>query len=425
MIQVADKIDCCGCEACKQVCPKQCIEMNLQEGFYYPQVDSNRCIECGLCEKVCPIKHIPERKEPKSVLAAKHHDEVIRFKSSSGGIFTAIAKRVIECGGVVFGAKFNSEWEVVHSYTDNKEGLEAFRRSKYVQSRIGDSYQKAQRFLKDGRKVLFTGTPCQIAGLKCFLRKEYDNLLTVDVVCHGVPSPDVWKEYIKELRPKGAAGKNTVFQSLKNMPVLTGISFRDKTTGWQKYGFSAWAGATEGSDENSVFPPKESEKYRHDILQENVFMRGFLQDLYLRPSCHHCHFRNFRSGSDITIADFWGVGRIFPEWNDDKGISLIIQKNCNVNILEFCDVEKRKIPQANWNLAFKGNPSLFEDTPVNINSDQFWLHFREKANDLSSIITSNTTFPKQLQMRANLDHLLLKLHLYNLVKKIVTYVRKS
>ena len=169
----------------------------------------------------------------------------------------------------------------------------------------------------------------------------------------------------------------------------------------------------------------EVRMYRAPSLIKKTNVSSLLKDLYLRPSCHHCHFRNFRSGSDITIADFWGVDRILPEWNDDKGISLIIQKNSNVSILDFCDVEKKNIPQEIWSRAFKGNPSLFENTPVNINSDKFWMQFRENANDLSSIITSNTTFPKQLQLRANMDHLLLKLHLYNLVKKIVTYVRKS
>ena len=238
MIDIKEKNNCCGCSACVQICPKQCISMAADnEGFLYPQVNSAICIDCGLCEKVCLVINQSAPREPLVVYAAKNNNEDIRLKSSSGGIFTLLAEKVIEEGGVVFGAKFDADWNVIHDYTETIEGLAAFRGSKYVQSIIGDNFKTAKQFLNNGRKVLFSGTPCQIAGLKKYLRKEYDNLLTVDVVCHGVPSPMVWRDYLDYKRAKRAAGKNTVSSSLKELPVITGISFRDKTKGWKKYGF--------------------------------------------------------------------------------------------------------------------------------------------------------------------------------------------
>ena len=241
MINIEDKKKCCGCSACVQRCPKQCISLQEdEEGFLYPQVDKKICVNCGLCEKVCPVLNPVKARKPQVVFAARAIDEKVRLESSSGGVFTVLAELVIERGGVVFGAKFNEKWEVVHAYTESKEGLSAFRGSKYVQSKIENSYKQAESFLKAGREVLFSGTPCQIAGLKLYLRKEYTNLLTVDFVCHGVPSPMVWKDYLEEkIRPLGVVGKNMVSSlSLKDMPVITGISFRDKRNGWKKYGFA-------------------------------------------------------------------------------------------------------------------------------------------------------------------------------------------
>lgn len=199
MIDIIQKQDCCGCEACVQICPKGCMCMvEDTEGFLYPQVDKSVCVNCGLCEKVCPVIHQNKSRTPLKVYAAKNMDEEVRLKSSSGGIFTLLAESVIKRGGVVFGAKFDDEWMVVHDYTDNIEGVAAFRGSKYVQSIIGNAYRKVEQFLKSGRMVLFTGTPCQIAGLKKYLRKEYKKLLAVDLVCHGVPSPKVWQMYLEE-----------------------------------------------------------------------------------------------------------------------------------------------------------------------------------------------------------------------------------
>ena len=211
MIHITDREKCCGCEACIQRCPQQCITLHEDgEGFLYPETDEGRCIDCGLCEKVCPVIFQGTGRRPLNVYAAKNPDEEIRWESSSGGVFTLLAEKILSEGGVVFGARFDARWEVVHDYTENVEGLSAFRGSKYVQSRIGDSFRQTECFLKTGRKVLFSGTPCQIAGLKLFLKKEYDNLLTVDFICQGVPSPGVWRKYLKEIAARRAAGKNTV-----------------------------------------------------------------------------------------------------------------------------------------------------------------------------------------------------------------------
>lgn len=329
MITIRDKKDCCGCHACASICAKHCITMQPdEEGFLYPIVNKDACTDCGLCEKICPVINQRESRKPLKVYAAKNKDEEIRRQSSSGGIFTLLAEKVINEGGVVFGARFDEEWNVVHSWTDTIEGIASFRGSKYVQSTIGDTYCEAREFLKQGRKVLYSGTPCQIAGLKKFLLKDYDNLLTIDVVCHGVPSPLVWRTYLDEtrdqLRAKPGVGKKMVPSSLEELPVITSISFRDKTNGWKKYGFLLRYVSSE-MDEKSVSPFAISKD--KELLQpftDNIFMKGFLANLYLRPSCYACAARSGKSGSDISIADFWGVQNFYPEFDDDKGVGLIL-----------------------------------------------------------------------------------------------------
>ena len=320
MIEIKEKKDCCGCNACVQVCPKQCISMKEdREGFLYPEVNKDICVDCHLCEKLCPILNQGKERKPLKVYAAKNKDEEIRRQSSSGGIFTLLAEQVINEGGVVFGARFNENWEVVHSYVETKEGLAAFRGSKYVQSRIGDNYKKAESFLKSGRKVLFSGTPCQIAGLNLYLRKEYENLLTVDFICHGVPSPGVWREYLKEEIARQCDGKNSVLSHPieKEKVKIKCISFRDKKLGWKKFSFALTLSVPDGHGaENTVL--------LSEPLNKNLFLRGFLADLYLRPSCYACPAKCLKSGSDVTIGDFWGIEKVMPEMDDDRGVSVVM-----------------------------------------------------------------------------------------------------
>ena len=216
--------DCCGCSACAQTCPRQCIRMIPDsEGFEYPHVDLTACIDCGLCSLVCPVLKQNTAKTPLQAYAAKNNDEETRRLSSSGGVFTSLAESVLKRGGVVFGASFDRNWDTVHTYTGNIDGLSAFRGSKYTQSRIGTSYRDAETFLNEGREVLFSGTPCQIAGLKGFLRKDYSRLFTVEILCHGVPSPKVWQKYLDGRKKKHHCSR------------IIRINFRDKGKGWKRY----------------------------------------------------------------------------------------------------------------------------------------------------------------------------------------------
>ena len=198
-MDLIERSKCCGCGACYNVCPCKCISMYVDsEGFSYPMIDKNRCIDCGLCEKICPVLHPVQIAEKPVVFAAINNNVAIRERSSSGGIFTLLAERTIKKDGIVFGASFDENWRVVHQYTGTMEGVARFRGSKYVQSDMGTSFQDAKHFLDQGREVLFSGTPCQIAGLKNYLRKSYSNLFTVDLACHGTPSPDIWRKYLLE-----------------------------------------------------------------------------------------------------------------------------------------------------------------------------------------------------------------------------------
>ena len=341
MIHITDKRDCCGCAACVQRCPKHCIALREDsEGFFYPEVDVSACIGCGLCERVCPLIGEHEKSAPIDVLAVKNRNEEERMASSSGGVFVTLARYVIERGGVVFGAVFDGAWEVVHTYTETFDGVRPMMGSKYVQSRIGNSFNDAERFLKAGRLVLFTGSPCQIAGLRGFLRKDYDNLLAVDFLCHGVPSPGVWRKYLDETfgrsARRAAAGKNTVLSSsLKSLPVIAGIEFRDKEMfGWKKFSFVVCGESAVKADKNSVL--LSAKHY------ENAYMRGFLADVYLRPSCYCCRCKNGVSRSDLTIADFWGIGSLMPDFDDDKGVGLVLVNSIKgKSVFDSLDMEVR------------------------------------------------------------------------------------
>lgn len=380
MIHITDKHNCCGCDACVQRCPKHCITMQIDnEGFYYPQVDLEACIHCSLCEKVCPIINQDAPRLPVQCVAATGKQESIVKNSSSAGIFFLLAERTIQKRGVVFGARFNKVWDVVHSWADTIEGIKPFMTSKYVQSHIGDSYKQAESFLKEGRDVLFSGTPCQIAGLKHFLRKEYDNLLCVDVVCHGVPSPGVWREYLKyAISPKGR--KNTV-SSLLYSPLsegealqIKGISFRDKSLGWKKYSFVLLSSQGESrSEENSV-----SSSYKTIVRQKhyyNLYMKMFLSNLTLRYSCFACPARKGKSGSDILLGDYWGIARYYPELFDQNGVSMA---------LAYTEKGRRLLKSLNLNIQdikyseTSGNSNIETDEPCPSDRGIFFEDFRSK-----------------------------------------------
>lgn len=333
MIRISDKHNCCGCEACMQVCPKQCIAMTADEqGFLYPRVDESVCIDCGLCERVCPELHPLEARTPVGTYASMNKDEAVRMQSSSGGIFTMLAEAVLAEGGVVFGVKFADDWSVEHAYTETRDGLAAFRGSKYVQSRVGTAYADALRFLKAGRKVLFSGTSCQIAGLRRFLRKDYEGLIAVEVVCHGVPSPMVWRSYLEHLKSgaHSALGKNSVAPvSVQDVRILD-VNFRDKKEGWQKYGFSLRMTSASKAEQNTVFSSVNEKKTTtedvclFDVCSKNLYMRLFLSDISLRPSCYACKAKSGASGADIALADFWNINKRYADWNDDRGASLVL-----------------------------------------------------------------------------------------------------
>ncbi len=227
MINIVDNNKCCGCEACIQACPKHCISLKMDnEGFYYPNVDLVSCIECGLCEKICPELQCYNARYPLKVFAALNDNLKDRISSSSGGVFVLLAKKILDEGGVVFGAGFNDAWQVDINFTEDIIGLEQFKGSKYVQARIGNSYIDCKNFLEKGRKVLFSGTPCQIVGLHRFLRKQYSNLYTVDLICHGVPSPKVWQKYLCEILKKEG----------KSLSDIKNINIRNKQVGWREFG---------------------------------------------------------------------------------------------------------------------------------------------------------------------------------------------
>lgn len=271
-----------------------------KEGFLQPHIDTDTCIKCHKCEKTCPIISpitIPTDFETQA-FAAINKDETVRLRSSSGGMFHALAKWTIMQGGVVFGARFNENWEVVHDYTETLEGIEPFMRSKYVQSSIGETFKQTKQFLNQGRQVLFVGTPCQIVGLKSFLSKDYPNLISVDFICHGVPASGIWHKYL--------------CQQFPSIRLINTINFRDKANGWS----SLYLVRYTTSEENGKTIIRNS--------NDDPYTYGFLNDYYLRLCCYKCQFKTINRLSDITIADAWSIENYMPDMADGKGTSLCL-----------------------------------------------------------------------------------------------------
>ena len=379
-MQRTPKTICCGCGACQQACPVRCVELKPdKKGFIYPNIDKRRCIKCGKCENVCPVLYTTSSFNHLQVYAAKNSDEDKRLKSSSGGIFSLIAEKVIADGGVVFGTKWNEEFEAIVDWTDSIEGIAAFRGSKYLQSVVGDNYKKAEEFLKRGKSVLFSGTPCQIKGLKTYLGKEYENLLTVEVICHGAPSPLVWKKYLNSIvHLHSGAGRDRVISSLKLPSVINGVSFRDKTNGWKKFSFRIdYSSADESAEQNSVFEPTKSSFI--EPFDQNDYMRVFLSNLSLRPSCFNCKAKAGNSGADITIGDLWGVDKHNSELDDDKGTSLVITHNNNACVFfERIDISLEKVSDEYIN---NYNTSYLKSVDKPYTYEYFWWQFRRHGND--------------------------------------------
>jgi len=347
MIRIVSDYDCCGCGACKQICPHSAIELvPNSQGFLFPQVNIDICINCSLCERVCPVLNPNQENRPLKVYAAINTNDDIRMQNSSGGIFTSLAEKIIDEGGVVFGARFNENWEVVHDYAETKDGLAPFRGSKYVQSDINSSYIKAEQFLKRGRKVLFSGTPCQIAALNLFLRKPYDGLTTVDVVCHGVPSPGLWKDYLYKFAP---------------VSEITNIKMRDKSEGWRSNRITI-----EGKN-----------KTLSEMAADNKYLLAFSQNLSLRSSCFKCPAKKGKSGSDITLADYWGIENLIPHMDDNRGTSFICA-NTNKGVELISELAVNRVA-SDYEASVPYNISIEQSTKEPVSRSSFWQKYSEKG----------------------------------------------
>lgn len=344
MIQIQEKKLCTGCGACMAACPVSCIQMKSdEEGFFYPSVDETACIGCGKCENTCPVLHAPEAGRISAAYAAKTLDDELRMESSSGGMFSEIAQYILNQGGVVFGAALAEDFSVEHICVDTAEQLAKLRGSKYVQSRIGQTYRQAKQYLEAGKTVLFTGTPCQIGGLQRFLGKAYDNLYTQDIVCHGVPSPAVWDRYVKFREAKAGAKTRCIL-------------FRNKANGWRSY---------------TIRFAFENGAVYDEPIAADPYMQSFLKDLCLRPSCYSCAFKSKQRCADLTLADFWGVQNYHPNLDDNRGTSLVVLHSEKGEALLSAIKEKLQVEPAELEKAVAHNPAMVKSVPIKPERSKF------------------------------------------------------
>ncbi len=348
---------CTGCGACVSACPVRCLEMVADsEGFLYPVVQNDACIHCGKCTSVCPVSKDCSKKGPQVCFAVKSADEGVRSASSSGGVFPALAEAVLARDGMVFGAAWTEDYEVQHIAVTESKDIPLMQGAKYAQSQTGNTFRQAKEVLETGRPVLYAGTPCQIAGLRSYLRKDYENLICVDMICHGVPSPAVWQAYLSEFTEgqKPAA-----------------VNHRCKDSGWSHYQYSMSV-TLEGGQR---------------ILCKNgedPFLKGMVQDLYLRPSCSDCRFKGTHHQGDLTLSDFWGIWNLDPGFDDNKGVSaVIVNTRKGLDLLESCDrLIKKEVALSN---ICAENPSWARSSHMHRNRTSFFAGL-SKGEKVSALV---------------------------------------
>lgn len=348
MIELTDKSVCCGCSACATSCRQDCIEMVMDtEGFRYPLINETKCNDCGVCIKRCPSQKEYRSSNQPAVYAVWNQNDLYRKESSSGGVFKALMDQVLLEGGIVFGAAFDETMTLRHIAIRDEKESRRLMGSKYLQSETDGAFRETRQLLNKGKRVLFSGTPCQIAGLYACVDQDDKNLLTCDLVCHGVPSPKVFASYIAMLERKHGSK-------------VRKINFRDKISGWNQYSVSIFF-----SNGEMVYW----------LAKKDPFILGFLRNIYLRPSCHNCRFSKISRIADITLGDFWGLNTFYPEWDDDRGTSLIlVQTSKGSSAVDACSHDL-VVHEADLEKARKFNPSIYTSSPASEKRSEFFIDF--------------------------------------------------
>lgn len=358
-LDIIPRCDCTACGACSAICPRNCIEMEEDcLGFTLPDVDSQRCIHCGLCEKGCPVLNfnpdIDGGMYATAVYAAKNRESDVALKSSSGGVFSILAEEILGKGGVVYGVAMSPELNAVHMRVESKEDISKIRGSKYLQSNAAAIYPSVKSDLRNGRHVLFSGVPCQIAGLRQYLRNDYERLLCVEVVCHGVPSNLAFRRYIEDLETK-------------NRAKIVSVNFRDKRKGWQNYYITY------------VFDNGRRLRKRRT---EDLYFTGYINNLFVRDNCTNCRFKGPYSNADIILGDMWGIESMQPTYDVADGVSMICINSATGNDV-FKRIESRlaALIEVNYAEVEKYNPCISHS--VTANDRRIWVMERLSDGEFS------------------------------------------
>ncbi|AZV55537.1 Coenzyme F420 hydrogenase/dehydrogenase, beta subunit C-terminal domain [Clostridium sp. AWRP] len=351
-MKICDDSSCTGCMMCIDICNQKAISaVEDEQGFMHPSIDSDKCVECGLCVSRCPVNYQKKNKKAEKVFACWQKNVESRLASTSGGAFLTIAERIIQGGGVVYGAAFDDLMRVKHIRTLNMQEVKKLRGSKYVQSNTKNIYEQVKNDLKVGRKVLFSGTPCQVAALQNYLKINYENLFFIDIVCHGVPSPMIFRDYLKCICEK-------------NHSKITELNFRYKKPCWSV--FSMKAKFKNGSE---YIASKFKDPYLHFFL---------LRDLTLRKSCFECHFSSPERTGDITLADFWNYRAYkFSQRGSERGVNLVLTNTKKGEQLLCSLASELHIEEHTWKEAFESNKQLLEPNKKPVLYDNFWGTYRD------------------------------------------------
>ena len=386
-IKLASENNCTGCQTCRVVCPKLAISMNKNiDGFLAPSIDQELCVKCHQCEKSCPILNkVPSSSFESKALIIKSKNEEIRMASSSGGVFSHLAEYIIREGGYVVGTAFTEDFHAVkHVMINDTSEISLLRGSKYLQSDVGNIYVHVKNKLLEGKKVLFSGTGCQIAGLRLYLKEEYENLFLVDVVCHGVPSQDLWSRYLSKIE--------TDYQSRAN-----NVNFRSKKIGWEEFGLEAYFG------ENVYF--KE--------LKDDPYLEIFQRNLSLRESCYNCKYKSATGIADVSIGDLWGADQIDSAFNDNRGISFVLVNSNKGERLMNAVKDQVNSKEINIEDAISHNRNIAFPATMPTNRKQFFADLTNKP--LNYVLKKYTRILRKERIKRALD----KVGLLSIAKQIL------